>query len=166
MKEIKGYPNYLISENGEVINKSRQRRLRTTISSWGYERVGLYKDGKTKVFLVHRLVAEAYIPNPENLPQVNHIDMVKTNNCASNLEWCTAKYNVNYGGESSSMAKMMNSRRRPVVQILNGVVIGEFESACDAERATGIHQSNISKCCLHRKYFNSAGGYQWEFNVK
>lgn len=166
MKIIESFPNYSISETGEIFNILRKRRLKTQLDHAGYEKVALHHQGKVKVFLVHRLVAEAYIPNPDNLPQINHKDMVKSNNCVSNLEWCTSKYNVNYGGPHSPISKMRKARARPVVQICNGEIVGRYKSTTEAEIITGIHQTNISKCCLHRKWYKSAGGYQWEYDIK
>lgn len=97
MKEIKGFEDYLIDEKGNVYSKHRNRFLNTCIRGDGYAMVGLYKDGMRKNFQIHRLVAEAFIPNPDGLPQVNHKDENKLNNNVDNLEWCTAQYNLTYG---------------------------------------------------------------------
>lgn len=102
-KDIKGYKGkYQVSNTGKVRsmnyrNTGKGKLMKLGIRNAGYLQLGLYKDGKYKYYLVHRLVAEAFIPNPNNLPQVNHIDENKTNNCVWNLEWCNAKYNSNYG---------------------------------------------------------------------
>lgn len=101
-KTIENYPDYQISNMGRVksLNYGRtgkERVLKQGIDKYGYFRVNLYKDKKRKHFSVHRLVATAFIPNPQNLPCVNHKDENPQNNCASNLEHCTHQYNNNYG---------------------------------------------------------------------
>lgn len=88
---------YEVSDCGQVRNVKRCSLLKNLKTNCGYYQVYLYKDGVRKGLKVHRLVAEAFIPNPLSLPQVNHKDEVKTNNNVDNLEWCTVKYNVNYG---------------------------------------------------------------------
>lgn len=96
-RQIKGYENlYEIDTNGNVKSLRRNILLKQSIIC-GYSCVGLYKNKKQKMFKVHRLVAEAFIANPDNLPEVNHKDENKLNNCVDNLEWCTKKYNSNYG---------------------------------------------------------------------
>lgn len=95
-KDIKGFEGlYQVSNKGNV--KNRFNKLISQENCKGYLRVHLHKNSKYSHFLVHRLVAEAFIDNSSNLPQVNHKDEDKTNNCVENLEWCDAKYNVNYG---------------------------------------------------------------------
>ena len=95
-KHIAGYEGlYLVSNLGRVRNA--EKVLKPTLNSKGYERVGLHKNGRLKTVYVHRLVAEAFVPNPEKLPQVNHKDENKRNNHADNLEWCTPLYNNTYG---------------------------------------------------------------------
>ena len=97
MRDIKGYESlYAVTSCGKIFSYRKKKFLSPRKNNSGYLRVALYKDGKAKDFLVHRLVAEAYLPNPANLPQVNHIDEDKTNNALLNLEWCTAAENVNY----------------------------------------------------------------------
>lgn len=87
--EIVDYPNYLVYEDGRVFSKKRRKMLKPIETEKGYHIVNLSNDGKQKRCRVHRLVAQAYIPNPDNKPQVDHIDRVKTNNCVSNLRWAT-----------------------------------------------------------------------------
>lgn len=113
MKEIFkaiGHDNrYSISNYGSVKNNKTGRILRLSKNQCGYQTVVLLHNGKPKGYCVHRLVANAFIPNPNNYPVVNHKDEDKTNNRVDNLEWCTQKYNVNYG---NSINKMVESRRR------------------------------------------------------
>lgn len=97
-KDICGYEGlYMISNLGNIKSIKKDALLKPIQNNNGYSRVSLYKNGKYKAFSVHRLVAEAFIPNPGALPQVNHKDEDKSNNKVDNLEWCTAKYNSNYG---------------------------------------------------------------------
>jgi len=91
--EVPDYPDYLVYEDGRVFSKKSRKMLKTCINRGGYHTVGLCKDGKDKHFKVHRLVAIAYIPNPDNKPQVDHIDRVRTNNHVSNLRWATNQEN-------------------------------------------------------------------------
>jgi hypothetical protein len=93
--EIEGYNNYLIYETGDVFNNKKNRFLKPSKMKNGYIKVELCKNGKQKTFKIHRLVAEYYIPNPENKPEVNHIDGDKCNNSVENLEWNTRKENMN-----------------------------------------------------------------------
>lgn len=109
-KPVIGYEGfYEVSNLGNVKNSKTQRILRLLNNGCGYYRVGLYKEGKFKLFLVHRLVAFAFIPNPDNLPFINHKDECTQNNHVSNLEWCTASYNVNYGTRNEKVFKKLVS---------------------------------------------------------
>lgn len=115
------------------------------------------KDKKYKTFKVHRLVAMAFIPNPNNLPQVNHKDENKQNNCVWNLEWCTNEYNVNYG---TALRRGALKRMKAVSRYdLQGNYIDSFESASEAMKQTNIRHI-VSACLLDRLY---AGGYQWRY---
>lgn len=102
IKDIKGYEGlYKVDNFGNVYSLPRKTtkggKLKQQINKRNYCRVVLCKNNIAKAFSVHRLVAQAFIPNPQNFPQVNHKDENPRNNCVSNLEWCTAKYNCNYG---------------------------------------------------------------------
>lgn len=93
--EVKGYPEYLIYDDGRVLSKRRNRFMKITKDTKGYNRIKLMINKKRGDFKIHRLVAEHYIPNPENKPQVNHINGDKSNNHISNLEWVTNMENIN-----------------------------------------------------------------------
>ena len=149
-RDIPGYEGMY-----EVSNLGRIRRngkiLKPSKSNWGYLKLVLFKNGTRKTVLVHRLVAYAFIPNPQNLPQINHKDEDKTNNSVDNLEWCDNKYNANY------------SHSKPVLQYdKTGNFIREWPSARKVEEETGIYNSNISQCCLGKRY-KTVGGFVWKY---
>ena len=97
-RAVPGYEGlYEVSNKGNVRNVRRNTLLRLSKDCYGYIQVSLYKNGRRTGLRVHRLVTEAFLPNPDNLPEVNHKDEDKTNNRVENLEWCDHKYNMNYG---------------------------------------------------------------------
>ena len=155
-----------IKWSGNVYYKAPERILKACKRvSNGYLFVNLYKDGKRKPCTIHRLVAEAFLPNPDNLPQVNHKDENKENNCISNLEWCSPKYNCNYGTKNQRSAEKRRndpSMSRPVMSINkeSGLTM-EYPSLKEAERLTGVSTRNIVNCCKGR--CKSAGGYFWQY---
>ena len=115
-------------------------------------------NGKHDYLLVHRLVAEAFIPNPDNLPQVNHKSEVKTENFVENLEWCDGKYNSNYG---TCRERTIKKLRKPIMQLdLEGNKIMCWFSKTWAAEYTNTHVSNINKCLSGLR--DTAGGFRWE----
>lgn len=156
---IKDYPNYLITENGKVYsnNYGRITRLRTHINRGGYERIGLCRDGKTKMFLIHDLVAKAFLPNPNNKPFINHKDENKLNNNVNNLEWCNSKENNSYG---TRLARIAESNKKRVIQLdKDGNVLKEWDSQTDAGRSLGL--KNINACLKGRRKL--CGGFMWRY---
>ena len=165
-----GFEEYQINTTGEVYslnyNKTGKKRLlKPQKDKSGYMQVQLCKDGKHKAFYVHRLVAEAFIPNPYNLPEVNHKNEDKTDNRVENLEFCDRKYNVNYGtGIKRRTEKQTNrsDQSKPVNQYTKeGMLVAQYPSTAEASRQTGFEQGNISRCCrgerkTHKKYI-------WEY---
>lgn len=130
----------------------------------GYPFLALCKAGKPKREYVHRLVAEAFIPNPDNLPCVNHKDETRTNNNVENLEWCTKKYNVNYGTRAQRFSEIMRNKSCGVQMFSrDGELITVFRSVMDAHEATGISISNIAECASGTGRHKSAGGYIWKY---
>ena len=161
-EDVRGYEGlYKVSSMGKVksLKWGKERILRPEKNNKGYLRVTLCKDGKNKRFYVHRLVAEAFIPNPNNLPCINHKDENPLNCNVENLEWCTQKENVNYGTRNERDAK---TKSKPVVGIDSntGEVVVEFPSAMEAGR-NGYNQGNISECCLGKK--KTAYGLIWQY---
>ena len=143
-KDKKDYEgHYQVSNCGRVksIKFGKERILKPVPNSFGYLFVNLCKDGKVKAFTVHRLVAEAFIPNPNNYKEVNHKDEDKSNNVVTNLEWCDRKYNCNYGTRTEKCSK-------PVLQYtLDGESVREWESTAECSR-NGFNQGAVAACCL------------------
>ena len=157
MKDIKNYEGlYAITSCGKVWSYRNECFLKPYLNKKGYMRVCLRKDGEKKMYSLHRLVAEAYIPNPDNLPQVNHKDENKANNCLQNLEWCDCKYNNNYG---TCIERRSSKHKKPILQFsLNGELIREWECAYDVGEEA---QSNINKCLTGKT--KSAYGFTWKY---
>lgn len=136
---------YEVSNTGEVRRiiprYSHVTTLKQYTSNKGYKLVCLCRNGIQKTISVHRLVALAFIPNPDCLPCVNHIDENKANNNVSNLEWCSYLRNNIYGHR---LEKSASKRSKAVICVETGIV---YASAYEAQRLTGIHQSKISECC-------------------
>ncbi len=156
IKDIKGYDGrYAITTDGRIWSYKAKKYLKERVNETGYTSVCLSKNGQAKSFYVHRLVAETYIPNPENKPQVNHKDENRSNNNVNNLEWTTAKENSNYGTRNS---KISLAKAKPVKCIETNRV---FVSMTAAALLTGAQCSKISQVCKGKR--KTAGGYHWEY---
>ena len=149
--------DYAVTIDGDVISIKSNKSLRSYDNGHGYKTVCLCIDGKPKTYYVHRLVASAFVENPNDYPEVNHIDEDRGNNRAENLEWCTSKYNKNYGRRAERFGRR---RGRPVVCLETGQV---FYSSGDAGRNMGIRREDIHACCTGYRNTHSAGGYHWAF---
>lgn len=160
-KSITGYEDrYLISDTGLVYSKLSKHLLYQKIDRYGYKVVALCRNGKRKFFTVHRLVALAFIPNPNNLPTVNHKDENKINNHVSNLEWATIKDNDNYGTRNERMAR--SKKKNPIIQYdLSMNIIAIHSGVKDAQRVTGVNRNSIREVCRRNK--TTAGGYIWRY---
>lgn len=172
-RDIAGYEGlYQISNIGRVCSlnkgdsigtgnyKRKCKILKNGTNTQGYEIVVLSKKGKRKTITVHRLVAEAFIPNPNRFPCINHKDESRNNNTVENLEWCTHKYNSNYG---TSQDRKVKAIAKPIIQKdLHGNIIQMFPSSREVERVKGYKHQNIISCC--KGIYESAYGYTWEYN--
>lgn len=129
----------------------------------GYSFVMLLNNKKSSSYLVHRLVAKAFIPNPDNLPQVNHKDEDITNNTVDNLEWCTPKYNANYGTRNTRCYESNRKYFKPIYQIDKdcGMIVRWWESIKCAARQLGIDDALIGRVCKGRGI--TAGGFVWRY---
>ena len=173
MRPVADYPGYEVTSNGMVYSDRSQRFLKPSRQANGYLSVEMVGANGRKRVLVHRIVAKAFIPNPDSLPQVNHINERKDDNRVENLEWVTPRQNIRHGTciarrmahtdyttEKRKQTALEMSRRtwRPTKNVDTGEI---FRNAMEAARAYGISHSNICECGNgHRK---SAGGYRWAF---
>ena len=143
---------YQVSNEGKVksLKFGKEKNLKEKKHKSGYLQVDLYKDGKGKMFYIHRLVAHLFIENNDSLnkTQVNHIDEDKSNNSVENLEWCTPKENTNHGTRNKRTSESLKGENNPnskqVICINTGII---YPSAMEAERQTGVDHSNIIRCC-------------------
>lgn len=167
-KKIKDFENYYIYSDGRVQNCNTNHFLKYTSDKSGYLKVRLYKDKHQHTLLVHRLVALAFLPNPDNYPQVNHKDENKHNNDVSNLEWCTVKYNANYGTRNELIQKQLkqnttlpDNRKKVNMYTLDGVFIRQFNSLKEAKIFLNkpVTEAHISQCCNGIR--KTAYGYKW-----
>ncbi len=125
-KKIPGYPNYLINKEGLVYSKKADKLKSTNKGKQGYLHLAMVNEsGESKNFDLHRLVALTFIPNPNNLPQVNHKDENKINNNVNNLEWCTASQNINYGTRNERVSQKLKMQYNPLTEAVQLPVEGE-----------------------------------------
>ena len=172
-KDVKGYEElYQVSNYGQIRSvdrtvgyryKGKQRiykgRMLKQVVRNGYLSVSLSKENKLKQKNIHRLVAEAFLPNPFNLPVINHIEENKKNNMVSNLEWCSCAYNTNYG---SGRKKQAESQQKVVLQYdRSGNLLNQYPSATIAALKNGYNLKTISQCC--RGHIKSAYNYIWRY---
>ena len=197
-RDIKGFEGkYQVSNTGKVKSLERmkwngkgyqkipEKILEGVDDGHGYLHVNLCKDGKETSCKVHRLIAQAFLPNPNNLPEVNHKDEDKTNNCVENLEWCSRSYNINYGTRNKKASEKLKGKKhseehikkiseklkgrkqseehikkrsKPVFSVdkESGLIMW-WQSVIEASRQTNINQGSIAKCCQGKR--KSAGGH-------
>lgn len=176
-RDIKDYPNYMVSNLGRIksleryvicgngcggVHPIKEKILKQHLSHKGYLMVHLSKNGITKDYLIHRLVCQAFIPNPYNLPQVNHKNEIKTDNRVENLEWCTNKYNCNYGTRTKRQKEKIS---KTVLQFTkDGEFVKRWNCGLDIQRELGFSQSHISDCCNGKR--KSSNGYKWSYGEK
>lgn len=161
-KPVIGWEDYEVSNFGNVRSNNfnsnhKQTKLLKKILNNGYMSIRLCCNGKEKTAKIHRLVAQAFIPNPHNLLEVNHKDENKLNNHVDNLEWCTREYNNNYGTRNIRSAK---SHQKVVIQKKqDGTIIGRYENISLPSLLYNIH--HIGECCLGKR--KTTAGYIWEY---
>lgn len=144
--------------NGKGFFLSKEKLVKQVLNHKGYQMVQLWNSNHFKSIAVHRLVSEAFIPNPANLPQVNHKDEDKKNNKISNLEWCTGKYNINYGTAKNRIAEKLS---KPVIGVsLKTPNCIKFVSAAEAGR-NGFCASHVIECCNNKRKTHK--GYIWNW---
>ena len=168
-KDIAGYEGlYKVSNLGRVKSLCKNKLMCPRANKRGYYQINLYSDSKTrKMYLVHRLVATAFIDNPDNLPIVNHKDENTSNNCVENLEWCSVSYNICYGNAIKRLLETRQQRKRktaekPVLQFTKyGKLINEFISISEAARQTDCNLGAICQCCKGKR--SHTGGYIWKY---
>lgn len=149
MKEIKGYEKYLISNCGDVYIKETMKKMRLTTSKYGYYRVGLTNNKKKKLFLVHRLVAQAFIENIDNKIQVNHINGIKKDNRVENLEWATRHENMQHAYKNGLMSGVYENNYKIVLDTINGIF---YDSVIEASEIMGMNYSTLRSMLQgHRK---------------
>lgn len=178
-KDIEGYEGlYQVSSLGRIKSlerldscgrkiKSRFLKPIKTNKRVEYQQVSLCQNGKVKNYLVHILVAKAFIPNINNYTDINHKDENPSNNTASNLEWCTPAYNNSYGTRIKRMAMTQKNRKdcsKKVAQYdLQGNLIEIYPSTKEAWRQTGISRSHIGDVARNKSKYKTAGGYIWKY---
>lgn len=171
-RDVVGYEGlYQVSDQGRVKSLERtdswgrtvkERILKPNVVGGGYLRVVLYAGGKTRMFFVHRLVCQAFHENPDNKPQVNHVNEDKTDNRACNLEWCTRKENCNHGTRNTRAAKALS---KPVGQYtLDGDLVKVWPSVIEAQRQTEFSQGHISEVANGKR--KTAHGFRWKYIEK
>ena len=155
--EIEGFENYEVSNLGKVRNIKSGRIIKPQLTHNGYLVHALCENNKRKNLYLHRIIATAFIDNPGEKPQVNHIDENKLNNDLSNLEWCTERENLIHGTRTKRVAEKLSQK---VIQLdLNDNILNVFKSMGQAERETGVPRSGISACCNGKR--KSAGRFKW-----
>lgn len=181
-KDIKGYEGlYQVSSFGRIKSlnyhqKGIEQTLKLSSDKDGYKQVILYKDGSKRNFRVHRLVAEAFIDNPDNLPLVNHKNEFKYDNFVDNLEYCDEQYNSNYGSRNNKVRnskygtfftelhkqRISKAKKIPVLQFtMDNEFIRKWEGIVDASRELNICDGHISGCCKGK--LKSIGGFKWRY---
>lgn len=158
-KDVRGFEGlYQVSNLGNIKSSYTKKIRKPGNNGTGYYYVNLRKNNKSFNHYVHRLVAEAFLDNPNGYSCVNHKDENPSNNCIDNLEWCSYEYNNNYGNHRKNLSK---SGSKAIIQWKNGTKIREWESAKVAGLALGIQNQNIAKVLKGLR--NTAGGYGWTY---
>lgn len=166
MKEYPKNTAYLIYKDGRIYSKRFKKFLTPKLNWDGYHRIQIWKDGKCRMVSWHRIIAETFIPNPENKPFINHIDGNKQNNSVYNLEWCTQKENIEHAIKNKLYhVTQLNQGKVPVDMLdTNGSFIKRFNSQLEAGEFIKRHPSSIGRCCKFPEKYKSCGGYKWRYS--
>lgn len=161
-KQVIQNPKYEVNECGEVRHRERKQILRGKVDRYGYTVITMSSGDRLKPQSVtlHRIVAAAFVPNPDNLPAVNHKDENKRNNCASNLEWCDNLYNTRYG---TGQKRSQRARRKPVEALKDGVVVKKYDCVGSAAKDLGVCPSSIKDVLRGKKWHKTSAGYGWRY---
>ena len=158
--QIKDFPNYEITEDGQVFSKNKNAYLSIWLDKDGYPSVKLYKDSKPQVKRVHRLIAEHFLPNPNNLPFVHHLDANRENCAISNLQWISIEGN---NQDSHILQALRTKMGKKVGQysLKTGELLNVFLSSGEAAEKTGISASGIREAC--RGVYKQMRGFAWKY---
>ena len=165
-KDVPEYEGlYQVSNLGRVVSL-RKNKILTPKKNWdGYFRIQLWRYNQNVYIGIHRLIAEAFIPNPKNKPYINHKNGIKTDNRVENLEWCTQLENIKHAikmGLKKPCPKNWRVSSKPIVQLtLNGEFVKEYPSQMEVERVLGINHSNVSAACKGK--IKTLKGYVWRY---
>ena len=166
-KAVPGFDGlYSVDSTGRVYSHRKKKLMKPDIHRFGYMRVELIKNGIHKSTGVHRLVALTFIPNPKNLPHINHRDENPSNNNVDNLEWCDQKYNSNYGTSKYRIAAKLRvgPKCKAVSQFLkDGTFVQDYFSIAEAVKQTGFSESGIISCC--KGIYASCHGYVFKYKL-
>lgn len=164
---IKSLPRYVNNHTGQLLVKEKIIKQQINHKGYAVVTLGNRKSGNKKTMFVHRLVAKAFIPNPKNLPQINHIDGNKLNNRIENLEWCDNSYNQIHAYKTglNIHSEEAGRKKKAVYQIdiSSKKIINEFKSATEAAKQVGSSQSDISACCRKERGHRIIKGYIWRY---
>ena len=159
-KDIKGFPNYKISNYGNIFSKKMKRNMKHFISQGGYITTNIRMNGHQYHLKNHRIVAEEFIPNKENKPCVNHIDGNKLNNNVNNLEWCTYSENMQHAIKNNLFRD--KQKRKKIKQYdLNNNLIKVWDSVKLIEDTYNVSHTAIRYCCIGK--LKTCKGYKWEY---
>lgn len=165
---------YQVSNHGRVWSHKTRKYKKTSMGTHGYPMMCLCANHKVKTFSMHRLVALAFIPNPYNKPDINHINGIRNDFRIENLEWCTKSENGFHSyrvlgriAASKGIKGKLHSESKPIIQLTkNGEFVKEWESQGDILSGLNISNCwNIINCCHNKKYFKTARGFIWKFKT-